>query len=66
MLRDFSKYPQKNPEPMLSNMVAGGLIFREPKLEKPCTLRVEAPLTINVQQLSLLLLRLSTKCDEKN
>lgn len=35
MLRDFSKYPQKDLEPMLGNMVHGGLTFREPELEKP-------------------------------
>jgi hypothetical protein len=55
MLKDTKKYPQSDPEPMLSAILDGGLIFREPKLEKPCTLTIEAPVTINTQLVSRLL-----------
>jgi hypothetical protein len=59
MPQDVRKYPQSDPEPMLSAILDGGLIFREPKLDKFCPLIVEAPLTINAHAVGLLLIPVS-------
>jgi hypothetical protein len=60
MLKDPREYPQMDPEPMLSDTLDGGLIFREPKLEKSCTLIIDAPLAANIQVVSFLFLPVSS------